>query len=99
MNRVGQVLCIADNNLNSSSNANLTGTTSGDGAVLVAEWSPSAEQHFTYASGLSNDVKQAAINTGIVEELYSSYKRVQVRISLHLGEYLMASGTLRRLMV
>ena len=70
MNRVGQVLCIADNNLNSSSKANLTGTTSGDGAVLVAEWSPSAEQHFTYASGLSNDVKQAAINTGIVEELY-----------------------------
>lgn len=70
MNRVGQVLCIADNNLNSSSKANLTGTTSGDGAVLVAEWSPSAEQHFNYASGLSNDVKQAAINTGIVEELY-----------------------------
>lgn len=70
MNRVGQVLCIADSNLDSSSRANLTGTTSGDGAVLVAEWSPSAEQHFTYASGLSSDVKQAAINTGIVEELY-----------------------------
>lgn len=70
MNRVGQVLCIADSKLDSSSRANLTGTTSGDGAVLVAEWSPSAEQHFTYASGLSSDVKQAAINTGIVEELY-----------------------------
>lgn len=70
MNRVGQVLCIADSNLDSSSRANLTGTTSGDGAVLVAEWSPSAEQHFVYASGLSSDVKQAAINTGIVDELY-----------------------------
>lgn len=70
MNRVGQVLCIADSNLDSSSRANLTGTTSGDGAVLVAEWSPSAKQHFVYASGLSSDVKQAAINTGIVDELY-----------------------------
>lgn len=70
MNRVGQVLCITSNTDSSAAMANFTGTPSGDGSVLVAEWSKTEPKHFTYTAGLSTDIKLAAENTGIVEELY-----------------------------
>lgn len=70
MNRVGQVLCITSNTESSAAVANFTGTPSGDGSVLVAEWSKTEPKHFTYTAGLSTDIKLAAENTGIVEELY-----------------------------
>lgn len=70
MNRVGQVLCITSNTESSAAMANYTGTPSGDGSVLVAEWSKTEPKHFTYTAGLSTDIKLAAENTGIVEELY-----------------------------
>lgn len=70
MNRVGQVLCIKSNTTAASAKANLTGTAAGDGAVVVANWSSTDPNGFTYASGLASDIKLAAQNTGIVEQLY-----------------------------